>query len=135
MRKKYKVRFNLGKGKNFMFWQVINTETGSFKYYNPSKVSIVMSNCFLRNQKATANKIFNGSNKSVCAWVECDNVIIIKDSNLSYNSFKVSYNPRKSPNWQNNKGENIDSLSINCLYTVDTSIFAGNKGRQLLMEI
>ena len=130
----YKVRFNLGKGKNFMFWQVVNTETGSFKYYNPEKVSIIMNDAELRNQTGTAKKIFSGANKSVCAWVNCKSIEIVKRE-LVTNANKVSYNPRITPNWTNNEGKNIDKEKYNQLYTVSKNIFVSNLGKQLKINL
>ena len=74
--KRIKVRFNLGRGKNYMKWK-IQYPNGNILYYNPSEVQFVMTNCQLRNYKKVAEKIFNGGNKVVCAWVLCEEINII----------------------------------------------------------
>ena len=129
--KKFKVRFNLGKGKNFMKFQVINNEKGSFKYYDPNTHTLILQGCLLHNQVGTAKKIFEGANKSVCAWIYCDSIIIIKDSKMKKTSLKISYNPKKAPNWLSFDGQNIDKKKFNMLYTVGNSFFIANKGAQL----
>ena len=65
---KYKVRFNLGRGDNYMKWKV-STPSGEATYHNPDDVLIIMKGCKLFNQKGSANKIYEGANKTVCAWV------------------------------------------------------------------
>ena len=72
----YKVRFHLGAGENFMKWQVKSPD-GTVKFYKPEEVGILMTGCFLRNQKGTAEKIHAGANKTVCAWVEAQLVSVV----------------------------------------------------------
>jgi hypothetical protein len=108
-----KVRFNLGTGENFRKWQV-TLPNGTVKYYEPSEVQLVMFGCFLRNQKGTAQKIFGGANKTVCAWVECQGVDIrgvgfVKVEDGEYK--EISYNPRVTPNWDS-EGENVDGTDV-----------------------
>ena len=38
---KYKVRFNLGKGENFMKWKVTSPE-GHVDYYDPNEHTLIM---------------------------------------------------------------------------------------------
>jgi hypothetical protein len=96
----FKVRFNLSAGENFMKWQV---KCGHVvNYYDPSDVCIVMTGCKLRNNPHTAQKIHAGENKSVCAWIECDQVEIMAASNNA--GFPICYNPRKLPYWTDVSG-------------------------------
>ena len=57
--KSFKVRFNLGRGKNFMKWKVQYPD-GKIEYHLPSEVQLLMHECILKNQKKTAQKIFDG---------------------------------------------------------------------------
>ena len=70
MAKKIKVRFNLGKGKNYMKWK-LQFPTHS-EYYSPSEYNLAMFGCTLKNSKTTAKKIHDGAHKTVCAWILCD---------------------------------------------------------------
>lgn len=122
----YKVRFNLSNGKNFQKWKVAYP-SGAVRYYEPKDVTIEMYGCKLRNQKGTAKKIFEGANKSTCAWVECDNLKLYDAQDLSGlgNPLKVSYNPRKAPHWVYEDG-NADSQEFLALVTQGRDILNFN---------
>lgn len=102
--KKIKVRFNLSRGKNFMKWKV-EYPNKTVEYYDPEQVQLILTNAQLRNYKKVAEKIYNGANKSVCAWVLCDSVEIkttdFKELNDSFD--RIKYNPRIKPNWTINE--------------------------------
>lgn len=95
-----KVRFNLSRGKNYMKWKV-EYPNKTVGYYDPEQVQLILTNAQLRNYKKVADKIYNGANKSVCAWVLCDSVEIkttdFKELNDSFD--RIKYNPRIKPNW------------------------------------
>ena len=67
----YRVRFHLGRGANYMKWQVRDSN-GGVRYYDPESVRQVMLNAKLHNRPNVAKKICEGANKTVCAWVECE---------------------------------------------------------------
>jgi hypothetical protein len=121
----YQVRFNLGKGDKFMKWKVTNPD-GTVEYYEPSEVQVRMFDCFLRNQKGTAEKIFNGANKTVCAWVECDDVVVMPVEEELVSEMeeftRVSYNPRVAPNWVC-QGENADGEKLNVIVSEDRGLY------------
>lgn len=117
---KYQVRFNLGKGKNFMKWKV-SYPSGTARYYEPSEVLIIMNGCKLVNHKGTAKKIFDGANKTVCAWVECEEIKVI-DKVVTYsNARQVCYNPRVTPHWVLDN-EVVDKGEFEELFTVGKSV-------------
>jgi len=94
-----KVRFNLSRGKNYMKWKIAYPD-GNIEYLDPNKVDLLMKKCKLRNSIKTAQKIFDGENKTVCAWILCDDVIISDnlEESLDENE-RLRYNPRVKPNW------------------------------------
>jgi hypothetical protein len=94
-----KVRFNLSRGKNYMKWKIAYPD-GNIEYLDPNKVDLLMKKCKLRNSMKTAQKIFDGENKTVCAWILCDDVIISDnlEESLDENE-RLRYNPRVKPNW------------------------------------
>lgn len=110
-----KVRFHLAKGENFKKWQVRRKD--EVYYYDPDTVNLVMTNCKLKNQKATAQKIHDGANKSVCAWIECDEVEVLAGSYPRPDEFYF-YNPKHLPHWYNQKGDNVDNQKDEKLWTV-----------------
>ncbi len=119
---KYTIRFNLGAGENFMKWRIVSP-SGQVQYLEPNDVTLYMEDCKLVNQKATAVKINEGANKSVCAWVEAKNVVVYHKmpSDFVEGGAKVSYNPRVTPNWVMN-GENVDKQKVGNLITNGRSI-------------
>lgn len=119
----FKVRFHLGKGKNFMHWRVENTTTSEVIFYNPKEVQLILKGCFLRNQKATATKIHNGANKSVCAWVECEAIEFVLNDFITPNGIQLSYNPKVTPNWILD-GKDVDSQTFNKLTSLENKLFS-----------
>lgn len=98
--KRTKIRFNLGRGKNYMKWRIIHYD-GRVEYLDPTEVQLVMTNCVLNNSKLAAERIFNGGNKTVCSWILCDN-LEIRYNNFNQSDIKgrrLRYNPRIAPNW------------------------------------
>jgi hypothetical protein len=124
--KRIKVRFNLGKGKNFMKWK-IQFPNGKVEYYTPNEVQLVMSNCQLRNHTKTAQKIFEGGEKVVCAWVLCESIEILTKDFKSYDttSKRVKYNPRVQPNWLLDD-EIVDKHYFNKIGSVDYGLYIEN---------
>lgn len=114
-----KVRFHLGRGENYMKWRVEGDDK-QVSFYNPQHVQLVMSGCKLRNQKSAAKKIFSGENKTVCAWIDCEEVqFFFGPINMDK---QLVYNPRKQPNWTLN-GEDVDGKQFEELRTIDNKIF------------
>lgn len=98
---KIKVRFNLSRGVNYMKWK-IGYPNGDVEYLEPSEYNLILYKCILKNYKKTAYKIFNGGNKTVCSWILCESIDIIKTKNNSDNinvGNIISYNPRVKPYW------------------------------------
>ena len=118
---RYQVRFHLGRGKHYQHWQV--KSLGGVHYHDPNKVSLTMLDCQLRNQRGTARKIFDGANKSVCAWIDC-NELIVGSPKGEPSGLPVSYNPRVAPYWRSGTGGNIDGMKIDVLRTEGRSVLA-----------
>ena len=95
-----KVRFNLSAGKNYMKWKVEYPDRKP-EYYDPNEVQLVLGGCVLKNHKTTAQKIHEGANKTVCAWVLCDIITIYKAGTVPTDKdcHQIKYNPRVRPNW------------------------------------
>lgn len=121
--KSIKVRFNLGRGQNYMKWKVQYTD-GSVEYHSPSEVQLLMHDCILKNHKNTAQKIYDGANKTVCAWVLCKSLAIKKNDFIKADTIgeRVRYNPRVSPHWMLND-ENVDGRALEKLFSVDFGLY------------
>lgn len=110
----YKLRFNLGKGENFMKWKLTSPD-GKSQYIDPAEASIVLKGCKLVNQKATAHK-------SVCAWIEAADAEVMARTSKFPNNPEISYNPRVTPNWVSND-RNVDGKQFGTLYTSGRKVF------------
>jgi hypothetical protein len=119
-----KVRFNLGRGVNYKKWK-ISYDNGEHKYFAPEDITLVMEGCTLINKKKTAEKIYKGAMKSVCAWVECKSLIIYPKREVDVAVIwdeEVSYNPRVKPNWVYNT-EDVDGREFDMLYSIGKKIY------------
>lgn len=113
MKPNFKVRFHLGKGENYMKWQVRSISTNDVEYVDPSNFCIELSGCTLRNHPKTAVRIFSGDNKTVCAWIDCRDVKVCHnrwvDPEDNLFDDQLSYNPRVAPHWRDGSGSNVDN--------------------------
>lgn len=121
----YKIRFNLARGENYKKWQI---KTTTSKYYlDPKKVNLIMEQCVLKNNKKIAKKIFEGENKSVCAWILCNKFSIkpIKPSFIINKANEIKYNPKKMPHWTDGKN-NLDDKKFEKIITINQQLFTVN---------
>lgn len=125
MKNKTKLRFNLGRGENYMKWQV-KPKDGPPQFYDPGKHQILVHGATLKNQKWAARKIYRGANKTVCAWVECDHVSVIDNNTLPAMLGReiLQYNPKVEPFWRNHHGQNIDDQHFARVFTDGRTIYA-----------
>jgi len=123
--KSIKVRFNLSRGVNYLKWK-IEYPDGNVMYYHPTGIQLVMGECTLKNYKKTAEKIHNGANKSVCAWVLCKTLDLKFDNFITDNTTQIKYNPRVQPNWLVN-GEVSDGKKLDSIHSIGYSLFTNFK--------
>jgi len=121
--KRYKVRFHLAKGENFMKWQVFDLKNNTKDYYDPETRSIIMRDCLLGNHAETAKKIFNGDNKTVCAWVACEEVRVVDSVPSLGRLTQYKYNPRKNPHWHTERRLNADNLKFDMMVTHKRQVY------------
>ena len=117
----FKIRFNLGRGDNYQKWQITNNSSGKVIYLTPELFNLELSGCTLRNQKGTAKKIHEDSNKTVCAWIDFDN-ITIREIDPIVGQMLLKYNPRVNPNWTCDD-ENVDGKKFKKLATYKRNIY------------
>jgi hypothetical protein len=118
----YRVRFHLALGENYRMWQIRGPE--QVFYADPVRVSLRMTNCRLRNQRGTANKIFAGEDKTVCAWVECESVSV--EDRIYHRGLQrqLIYNPRVKPYWTSSEDNtNLDGAEFPLVFSRDRSLF------------
>ena len=108
----YKVRFHLARGENFMKWQVTQPN-GDKRYLNPEHNSIAMCGCKLRVQPSTAQKIHDGANKSVCAWIDCHHLQETNDPiPMTIFDTRIAFNPKQSVHWMAEEGGTAVPLEV-----------------------
>lgn len=121
-----KVRFNLGAGKNFMKWK-IQYPDGKVEYHSPSDVQLLMQGCTLKNHKKVAQKIYEGGEKVVCAWILCSSIKVVTTNiateldNILFGE-PIKYNPRVTPHWMLD-GEVVDNLCLTKLVSVGKGVY------------
>ena len=93
----FKIRFNLGRGENFQKWRITDNTNGESFYLNPDDFCLTLVKCTLRNQKGTAERIYEGSNKTVCAWIDCEDILAGGPKDVE--GQLIRYNPRVTPKW------------------------------------
>lgn len=123
--KKVKVRFNLGKGKNYLKWKVQMDDR--ITYVDPEEKNLLMFNCRLKNNRKTAEKILNGEHKTVCAWIICEGISIVDKDVKTFKTLKrnrLKYNPRELPYWHINE-VNVDNMEYDIILS---------KGRELYIR-
>lgn len=123
--KNYKVRFNLSKGRNYLKWKV-EFPDGNVMYYHPTGIQLVMGDCILKNRKSTADKIYNGANKSVCAWILCKTLELKVDNFIQDETSRVRFNPRIKPNWLVND-EVSDGKKLDNVHSIGYSLYTNSK--------
>ena len=122
---KYKIRFHLAKGKNYLKWQITSPDR-KVSYYDPEMVSIEMRGCKLRNFSGVAKRIHSGANKTICAWVEAEEIRItepqafFEDMQLDY---VCNYNPRVAPHWDY-QGKDVDNHRSDVMVTYNRKVVA-----------
>ena len=113
-----KLRFNLGK-KNYKKWQISDGKKRI--YLDPSEVTLKLYNCNLHNNLKVAKEILNGKHKTVCSWIKCDKIEILKP--ISEDGNPILYNPKTKPYWCDKDGKNIDKNKYSILFTKDNKVY------------
>lgn len=122
---KTRVRFHLAKGCNYKKWQIKNGS--STIYLDPNQYCLELINCKLVNEKGKARKIHEGSNKDVCAWIDCDRVIFWAKDEVKINTKETNrlfYDPRVRPFWYDTSNSNCDDLRFESLLTKNKRLYA-----------
>ncbi len=119
--KRFKVRFNLGRGVRYLKWKIEHPDIQS-EYLDPNEVQLVLRNCVLKNNQKSAQEIFQGDYKKVCAWVLCESVEIKTNDFSSHSENQIKYNPRIQPNWLLND-ENMDGIKLDTIISDGRRLF------------
>ena len=106
-----------------MKWQVFDLKNNTKNYYDPDTRSIIMRDCLLGNHAETAKKIFNGDNKTVCAWVACEEVRVVDSVPPIGSMTNYKYNPRKNPHWHTDDLPNADKLKFKTMVTIKRKVY------------
>lgn len=121
--KSIKVRFNLGRGKNYLKWKIEYPDK-RVEYLDPNTVHLKMYGCRLKNNPKTAERIHLGAHKTVCAWVLCDRIEITSGSHNCIQSLdsRVYYNPKNFPNWVY-QGQNADGFEFDRIQSSGSKLY------------
>ena len=118
-----RIRFHLARGENYKNWQVIDYP--KISYYNPFEHNLILKDCVLKNQRKTAEKIFNGANKTVCSWIVFKELTTVINSNFDKKKYKkIFYNPKKNPYWTDDEGNAIDNSRFKEIRSINKELYA-----------
>jgi len=110
------LRFSLKKGETYGKWKIKNH--ANVLYLDPNHYQLTMYGCKLSNKKKVAEKIHKGEYKTVCAWIECEEIHI--NPHLDYAPIvgkELRYNPKQQPYWVNEYGNEMDDENIHFIQT------------------
>lgn len=128
----FKIRYNLQRGKNYKFWQLVDIKNKNISYIKPEDCVIKLHNCILENNRKISDKIYLGSNKIVCAWIKFKDIEVFDKSEIVPSwCQQIRYNPRVLPYWHTAKNSpqypenfvNLDGLSFDELYLSEKGVF------------
>jgi hypothetical protein len=124
----YEVRFHLGAGENYKFWQIKNKKQKIVEYYDPFKYQLFLYNCELINKPTVANKVHKTQVRDVCGWIKCSEFKIIENNQQNRENLKmVVYDPKMDTYWHfENEQNNIDGKKFNELITVGKRAYCQN---------
>jgi len=109
-----------------MKWQVFDKQQNTKDYFDPNSKSIFMKNCELGNRPATAKRIMEGENKTVCAWISCDDYQVWDNERFALDTSAMThykYNPKKNPHWFTDNHDNRDGLKFDTMITQDRAVY------------
>jgi hypothetical protein len=134
----YKIRYHLGRGENYMHWQIVSYPNAI--YLNPFQSNLILKDCTLKNNKKISERIFNGENKTVCSWITCESVDFVLNSNFDKRDYtRIFYNPRKAPYWTDVDENDIDGTRFDFIRSIGKDLYAirtpvKNEARGLIEE-
>lgn len=107
---KTRVRFHLGRGEHYQKWQV--SRGGEVTFYDPSTVCLKMKGCQLKNHRKVAEQIYSGENKTVCAWINCEQVEVAPPQKNAVKgpAALLTYNPKVRPHWSSASAPSVENL-------------------------
>lgn len=92
----YQVRFHLGRGPNFLHWQVKGP--GGTRYYDPESQSLVLLGCTLRSRRKAAERVERTQRRDVCGHVLCESVEVLEGV-AEPSGRVVHFDPKVVPYW------------------------------------
>lgn len=122
---RYKIRFNLKRGPTYKMWKVEGPD--GVVYYDPEVIQLTMLNCRLKSNRKTAERIYHGEHKMVCAWVYCEELITNRRNVHAYDNGtnpSIMYDPRINPCWVLDGMTNADNFRFNKIGSVKNKLFS-----------
>lgn len=95
-----RVRYHLQNGKHKNHWQFKNNSNKLLFYIDPKTAVIRLTDCVLINKRSTADQIYCGKTKTVCAWINhSDHEILSNQYQPNMELIRCNYNPKTNPFW------------------------------------
>jgi hypothetical protein len=124
----YTIRRHLGRGKNYMHYQIRGYITDSkqgevIEYINPDTHSIIFSGCRLHNKVNQSQKILDGASKAPCAWLIAESYRVIDKKTIENSDIHLRFNPRISSNWEIEGIGNVDEKHFDEVTMKEAKLF------------
>jgi hypothetical protein len=119
----FDIRFHLGAGKYYKFWQI---RFGQIPvYHDPAKDGLVMYNCTLKNERGKAKRVFATQKRDVCGYIRCTDYTSVPYDSINVEGCEeLMYDPKIAPYWRSSNGpDNYDSHTYPTLVTVGRRVF------------
>lgn len=133
-----KLRFHLGRGKHYMHWQ--HTFGEDKTYTDPeTDYGSTYLDIKLVSSKTTAQKIHDGDNKTVCAWMQFKSnwpdFEELDETDMS-EFIKISYNPREAPHWtcREYPGSDLDGMEFGIAKVRGRNIFVSKRDLEIKLK-
>ena len=108
--KRFKVRFNLGRGENYKKWKITHP-SGEVEYIEPDKWRLFMWEVELKNNSS---------------WILCNNICIKPYPSTwraeDYKGGEIKYNPRVKPHWVHND-KDVDNERFQFIFSSNKQLF------------
>lgn len=117
----YRIKFHLGSGPNINKWQIKGPDIT--EYIEPGSKIVILHGCKLRNRLSLTKKIFNGSHRSVCGWIDALAVEYVDNLDRHAVVNQLTFNPKRQLHWMALNGSIQDDFTYNTIALIGKKVF------------
>lgn len=121
----FSVRFHLGRGPYFRFWQVkgLKNKDVQVEYFDPYRYQLVLVDCELICNEKAAEKVYARGVKDVCGFIKCSDLYVSDPDILTLPDTdflpRIMFNPIVKTHWEieDRPGKNCNGMKIGEIIT------------------